>query len=140
MALTGYFLLCSSQCTKHLGLAGSFMALNDGTDTSITKQQKSQSICPIYPYIVELTALIGLLESNCTILTTICLQNMLINFAFNRPNFEWIDSTNLNSIAVDADVAAIVYIAVAAIVRARLSFQWNKFGAHQRKTMKTFST
>lgn len=45
----------------------------------------NKRICPIYPYIVELTALIGLLVSpNRMILTIICLWNMLINSPFNR--------------------------------------------------------
>lgn len=35
---------------------------------------------------IELTALIGLLAFNCTILTIICLWNMLINSPFNRNN------------------------------------------------------
>lgn len=44
----------------------------------------NKRICPIYPYIAELTALIGLLVSNRMILTIICLWNMLINSPFNR--------------------------------------------------------
>lgn len=53
---------------------------------SIDVQSTARGICPIYPYTVELTALIGSVVSNRMILTTICLWNMLINFAFNRSN------------------------------------------------------